>query len=129
MVIKKLEVRQCDICGNQVSMLENGKGEMICDGKPMRKLVANTSDASAEKHVPVYEMLGNSDMLIRVGSTDHPMTPEHYIGWIAVVYQNTIIQEFLEPGGLPQITVKIDNGYTGYIYAWCNLHGLWVAEI
>ncbi len=95
----------------------------------MKLLVANSTDASTEKHVPVYEMLGNSDMLIRVGGVDHPMTEEHHIGWIAVVYQNSIIHEFLEPGAAPQITIKIDNGYTGKIYAWCNLHGLWVAEL
>ncbi len=33
---KKQEVYKCEICGNVVQVLERGKGELVCCGKPMK---------------------------------------------------------------------------------------------
>ena len=30
------EVYECDICGNVVKVLEDGKGQLFCCGEPMR---------------------------------------------------------------------------------------------
>ncbi|HBG22439.1 MAG TPA: desulfoferrodoxin, partial [Peptococcaceae bacterium] len=42
---------RCETCGNIVELINNGGGELVCCGKPMTKLEANTTDASQEKHV------------------------------------------------------------------------------
>ena len=45
---------KCSICGNIVGLIQDGGGELVCCGKPMQELVANTEDAAQEKHVPVF---------------------------------------------------------------------------
>ncbi len=69
---------KCPICGKIVEVIEESGVPIMCCGKPMGKLVANTSDGAVEKHVPVVT---KNDMIVTVsvGSTLHPMTEEHYI--------------------------------------------------
>ncbi len=124
----ELEVFSCEDCGTQVFRIQKGDQDPQCCGQTLKRLIPNTTEASSEKHIPVYEFLGNSEMLIRVGSTNHPMTPAHHIGWIAVVFENSIIYEKLTPEMAPQSTVQVKTGFAGKIYAWCNLHGLWAAD-
>ena len=69
-------------------LINKGESELFCGGKPMKSLIANTTDAAQEKHVPVVEVEGNK-ITIKVGSVPHPMTPEHLIAWI---YLQTINQ-------------------------------------
>ncbi len=33
---KVSEVYECEICGNVVQVLEEGKGQLVCCGKPMK---------------------------------------------------------------------------------------------
>ncbi len=33
---KKQEIYKCKICGNVVQVLEEGKGELVCCGEPMK---------------------------------------------------------------------------------------------
>ncbi len=47
----------------------------------MNGLVANTVEASVEKHVPVVS-IDNNKVKVQVGSTLHPMIQEHHISWI-----------------------------------------------
>ena len=54
---------------------------MTCCGQPLENLTANTVDASVEKHTPVVEVKGEN-IVVKVGSVEHPMTEEHYIEWI-----------------------------------------------
>lgn len=35
---KKGEVYKCSICGNVVEVLQGGKGQLVCCGKPMELL-------------------------------------------------------------------------------------------
>ena len=51
------EIFRCPICGNVVEVLNPGKGELVCCGKPMMLLKENVTDAAQEKHVPVVEKL------------------------------------------------------------------------
>ena len=45
----------CPICGNIVGLIEGDMSRIVCCGKPMEQMTANTTDAAVEKHVPVYE--------------------------------------------------------------------------
>ena len=47
------------------------------------ELIANTTDASNEKHVPVIETSG-SEVTVTVGSVEHPMMEAHFIQWIII---------------------------------------------
>ena len=67
---------RCERCGNIVVLVKLGGGTLSCCGQDMTKLIANSTDAAKEKHVPVVT---NEDGKIKVavGSTAHPMTNEH----------------------------------------------------
>jgi superoxide reductase len=117
---------RCSICGNIIGLIKNGGGQLVCCGKPMAKLEANTTDASAEKHVPVAERKGGK-LYVKVGSAEHPMTEAHYIEWIAVSDGTSTQRIALSPPSKPEaVFVDKDNVE---IYAYCNLHGLWKATI
>ena len=122
---EKLQVYNCEVCGNIAEVLRGGKGELVCCGQPMKLLEENTTDAAVEKHVPVIEAL-DGGVLVKVGSVEHPMTDEHHIEWIEIVAGNATNTAFLEPGMKPEAKFLVGpDGITAREH--CNLHGLWKA--
>lgn len=120
---KLLEVYKCDLCGNMVEMIHEGKAQIICCGEPMKLMDENTVDAAKEKHVPVFEKEGNK-LKVKVGSVAHPMEEKHYIEWIEVIAANKAYREFLKPGQAPEAEFCIEaDQFT--VREYCNLHGLW----
>ena len=121
----KKKFLRCPICGNLVEVINDSNVPIMCCGKPMEELVANTTDAATEKHVPVVE-INNELVTITVGETLHPMTEEHYIMWIHVF---TNLKEYhfnLNPSDNPQVKFSKDiNEEIIEVNAYCNLHGLW----
>lgn len=109
-----------------VGLMRNGGGELVCCGKPMTKLEANTVDASKEKHVPAATRK-DEKIYVEVGSTAHPMTKEHFIEWIAVVSDSGTERISLSPGEEPN-AVFCDKPDAD-VYAYCNLHGLWKSSL
>lgn len=123
--MENIEFYRCNVCGNMVAKIRNGGGELVCCGKPMEKLEANTTDASHEKHVPVITK-ENGKIKVVVGSVPHPMLPEHHIEWIALVAGDKVQFEFLQPGREPK--AEFNEADKGTIYEYCNIHGLWKAD-
>ena len=76
-----MKIFKCSICGNIVELIEEGKGTLVCCGKPMDLLEPNTVDAAHEKHVPIINY-SNERLEIRVGEVIHPYTEEHHIDFI-----------------------------------------------
>ena len=68
----------CERCGNIIAKVKDTGVPVMCCGQAMKEIVPGTSDASLEKHVPVYEVVDNI-VKVKVGSIEHPMTKEHYI--------------------------------------------------
>lgn len=60
------------------------KVPLSCCGEKMTELVANSTDAAVEKHVPVVSVSGNA-VHVEVGSVAHPMTDEHLIAFVCLV--------------------------------------------
>ena len=73
----------CEHCGNLVGMVKNKDVPISCCGENMKELVPNTVEASVEKHLPVVELKDN-EVVVTVGSVEHPMTEEHYIEFIYI---------------------------------------------
>ena len=119
------EFYRCERCGNIVAKIKDGGGTLVCCGQDMTKLKANSTDAAKEKHVPVISKEGGK-VKVTVGSTLHPMLPEHHIEWIALVSDDRIEIKYLQPGMQP--TAGFEAAESGTAYAYCNLHGLWKAE-
>jgi superoxide reductase len=120
---ERLQVYKCEICGNIVEVLHEGKGELVCCGQPMNLLTANTVDAAKEKHVPVIEKTATG-VTVKVGSDPHPMEEKHYIEWIEIIADGKAYRQFLKPGDKPEATFTIQ---AEKIEAreHCNIHGLW----
>ncbi|MBQ9378080.1 MAG: desulfoferrodoxin [Schwartzia sp.] len=100
-----------------------------CCGKEMEKLTANTVDASREKHVPAVTVEG-SRVHVKVGSAPHPMTEAHYIQWIYLVTRYGGQFRRLTPSDAPEAVFELAEGDApAAAYEYCNLHGLWKADI
>lgn len=121
---KKGEIYICKHCGGMVEILKDG-AVPVCCGEPMTLLKENTTDAAKEKHVPVVEKI-EGGYRVTVGSTLHPMTPEHYIQFIELITPDGILRRELTPNDKPVAEFKTDaTEVTAREY--CNLHGLWKA--
>lgn len=93
------------------------------------ELKANSTDAAFEKHVPEVNVK-KEEVEVVVGSTLHPMTNEHYIEAIILISSEKTIMKKLKPGDEPKAIFKlVDKEKVHKVYAYCNLHGLWVKEL
>ena len=119
----------CSICGNIVEMIEPKGPKVVCCGKQMDELVANTTEASVEKHIPVVNINDNI-VKVQVGSILHPMIQEHHISWIYVITTQGTQRKCLEINSEPTIEFALtENDKLLEVYAYCNLHGLWKVEL
>lgn len=119
----------CEHCGNLVTFLENKGVPVMCCGQKMTELVPGTSDAAVEKHVPEVKVEG-SRVSVQVGSVAHPMIPEHYITFIWIETEHGSQLARLNPGDKPEASFLLSEGdRVTAVYAYCNLHGLWKAQI
>ncbi len=91
------------------------------------ELIANTVDAAQEKHVPVITVSGDG-VKVAVGSVEHPSLPAHYIEFIVLVTETGMQMRWLKPGDKPEAIFKITDKPVA-AYEYCNLHGLWKAEV
>ena len=120
---EQLGIYKCEICGNIVEVVHEGKGELVCCGKPMKFMKPGEVDAALEKHVPVVEKTADG-FKVTVGSVIHPSEEKHYIEWIEVIADGKTYRQFLKPGDVPEAEFCIEaDQVTAREY--CNLHGLW----
>ena len=116
----------CEKCGNMVAVVKESGVPVMCCGQKMSELVPGAVDASVEKHVPEFSVKGNVVEVV-VGSVIHPMTEEHFIEWISLQTKFGNQRKQLKPGQDPKVCFKICEGdEVEAVYAYCNLHGLWV---
>jgi len=118
---------KCNLCGNIISFIENAGTDVSCCGEQMAEIKPNTTDAAVEKHIPVAVREGNK-LIVTVGSVPHPMTAEHHIAWIVVAYDGRTQWIALPPTQAPSVDFMVSDSPVT-VYAYCNLHGLWVAEL
>ena len=115
----------CKHCGNIVAMIRDKGVPIYCCGEEMQELIPDTTDASGEKHIPVYEVEGNT-VHVTVGSVEHPMLDAHYIEWILLETKQGRQRKTLRPGDKPVATFALVEGDDVVAaYEYCNLHGLW----
>ena len=118
----------CRHCGNLVGMIHDSGVPMMCCGQKMEALEPNTVDAAGEKHLPVVTVEEGA-VNVNVGAVDHPMLPEHFIEWIYVQTKNGGQRKALKPGDDPNVTFSLGGDKAVAVYAYCNLHGLWMTEL
>ena len=118
----------CEHCGNIIAYVENKGVPVMCCGQKMKEIIPNTTDASNEKHVPIFAVDGNKVYVV-VGEVEHPMTDKHYIQWISLQTKQGNQRKCLLPTDKPVACFSIcDGDEVEAVYEYCNLHGLWKAE-
>ena len=118
----------CEHCGNLIGMVHDAGVPIMCCGQKMTELVANTTDAATEKHVPAVEVEGDL-VKVTVGDVEHPMVEEHFIQWIFVETERGGQRKALKPGEKPYAEFCLNGDKAKAVYAYCNLHGLWKADL
>ncbi len=117
----------CSHCGNIIAKVKDVGVPVMCCGQKMTEIVPGTTEASHEKHIPVYQVEGNI-VTVRVGAVDHPMAPEHFIEWVSLQTKQGNQRKVLVPGQEPVVQFALCEGdEVEAVYAYCNLHGLWKA--
>ena len=116
-------------CGDVIGLLHDAGVPMMCCGEKMVELVPNTTDAAQEKHVPVATVEGNK-VVVNIGSVDHPMLEEHWIQWVYLETDKGGHRKVLNPGEKPNVVFALTEDEKPLaVYEYCNLHGLWVANL
>lgn len=78
-----MKLKKCEKCGAMVEVLQDCTCEncgIKCCGQEMTEVIANSVDASFEKHVPQIEVCGN----YIIANVNHVMEEEHNIEWLAI---------------------------------------------
>ena len=119
----------CEHCGNIITKIHDAGVPVVCCGQAMTEIIPGSVEASTEKHIPAVSVEG-SVVKVQIGSVEHPMVEEHFIPW---VYLQTNVggqRKHLVPGSAPAVTFALAEGEVPVsVFAYCNLHGLWKADI
>ena len=121
---KELIIKKCQTCLAKVRILKdcncNNCG-ITCCNKPMVEEVTNSTEASVEKHLPVFKVIDNKIYVV----INHVMEEEHYIEWIMYVTDEKEELVYIKD----KAEVTFDYIAKGSIYSYCNKHGLWKIDI
>ncbi|MBE6719633.1 MAG: desulfoferrodoxin [Ruminococcaceae bacterium] len=124
----RMKFYKCSHCGNIITFMENKGVPVMCCGQKMDEIIPGSVDAAAEKHVPVISVDGDC-VTVTVGDVAHPMTEEHHIAWVVLETENGFQKAELNPTGTPAVKFALAGDKAVAAYAYCNLHGLWKAEV
>lgn len=118
----------CNSCGNlMIAAIASGVIPYCC-GEEMTLLEPNTTDGNKEKHVPVVSFTSEHSLKVKIGSEPHPMSSEHNIRFVCLETDRGCIVRYLNVGDPPEVCIRF-NGKPIAIYAYCNIHGLWRADV
>ncbi len=117
---------KCEACGNIVSVVNAGPGELVCCGKPMDELIVNTvENEGKEKHVPVVTVEGNK-VHVKIGEIPHPMEEAHHLQVVQIIRDGMIVEgKRLYPGHETELTFTLEDTSNIKVRVLCNIHGLW----
>lgn len=111
--VLKTKFYVCPVCGNTVRAM--GDAVISCCGITLPPLEADETDGAH-----IITMFQTEDE--QFFSVCHDMTKSHYISFIAYITYDRIQFVKLYPEGNAEARFKI--GGEGYLYIYCNRHGL-----
>lgn len=124
--MSKARIYICKKCSN--ALVSKNVIDVSCCGEKMTEFIPNTTEAATEKHLPVVNVNENT-IEVLVGEVSHPMTKEHYIGFIYLETQNGGQMKKLDVTSSPKTTFTLVDDKPMAVYEYCNLHGLWKINI
>jgi len=121
-------IYKCEICGNTITKVFNGGGQLTCCDQFMTNLISKKKDEGVEKHKPIISK-HEFGIQVDVGSIPHPMTEEHYIMLIQLLKdQDVIAGKQLKPGDEPKAIFNVAFDEKIKSRSLCNIHGLWESD-
>ena len=111
--MKRTHFYVCPICGNIITSV--GCGAVTCCGV---LLPEQEPEKVEEGHQLVVETVDNEYSVTMA----HPMTKIHYISFIAYVTSDAVEMEKLYPE--QDISVRFRKKGHGFLYCYCNRHGM-----
>ena len=108
----------CPICGNALHSL--GSAVVSCCGITLPPLEAEEAD---EEHGITVENVEDEHFI----TVHHPMTKEHFISFLAFVTCDRIQLVKLYPEGNAETRMQLRG--RGYLYGYCNRHGLYRKKV
>lgn len=126
----EMKFYKCDVCGQIITKVKDTKMPLICCSHEMKEIPPKeTKEGLDEKHIPVFKIKKNK-AVVYIGQIMHPSTEDHHIEWIALKTNKGNQRKNLKPGDYPEACFYIsDNEVIEAIYAYCNLHSLWVLKV
>lgn len=123
---EKGQVYRCNVCGNIVTLLCTGPGELVCCDVPMELLEAIQGDVGPEKHIPIIEK-SDAGVRVKMGEVPHPMEENHHIQWVELITPNHVFIQLLDANDEPEaeFPVNLDDEKDIKARSYCNIHGLW----
>ena len=108
----------CPICGNVIHSL--GNAVLSCCGITLPPQEAEEADVD---HSITIEDVEDEHFI----TVNHPMTKDHFISFIAFVTSNHLQMVKLYPEGNAETRMQLRG--LGYLYYYCNRHGLYKKKI
>ena len=103
----------CPVCGNVIHCL--GNAVVSCCGITLPALDPEEAD---DAHLLTIENVEDEHFI----TVHHPMTKDHYISFVAHVTSDRLQMVKLYPEGNAETRLQLRG--KGYIYYYCNQHGL-----
>ena len=128
--MNRSEIYKCAECGLTFEVTTGCNCPVSCCGREMKLMQAQTADYKQEKHVPFPESV-NGGMRVTVGKEmPHPMLEAHYIAAIMLETARSLQVKYMRPTDKPEAEFIVAPGETAVtVYEYCNLHGLWKADL
>lgn len=122
----KFNLKKCVKCGAMVEIIKDCTCDncgIKCCGMEMVTLIPNTEEASFEKHIPTYEVVGNYVVV----TVNHVMEEDHYIEYIALDSDTINAKKYFKAGEIAKAVFPYVKG--SKLYGYCNKHGVWETEV
>lgn len=112
--MQRSSIYVCPICGNIIHA--TGSAMISCCGVTLPAIEPEETDAAHEVSIEILE----HELYI---TTEHPMTKEHYVSFVAYVTGDRFEMVKLYPEG--NVDVRFFKRGHGWLYWYCNRHGLY----
>ena len=116
--LRRCKFYVCPICGNIIH--STGNAVVSCCGVTLPPLEAEDAD---DDHAVTIEQVEDEQFV----TVRHPMTKEHFISFVASVTSDRLQMVKLYPEGNAETRLQLRG--RGYLYYYCNRHGLFRKKI
>ena len=118
---------ECKTCGGIFGLIHGEHPASSCR-EALEPMEIKTEESGKEKHLP-KATVQNGRVRVEVGEISHPMEEGHHIAWVYLRTDRGGQRKTLLPDQPPAAEFALLEEKPLAVYAYCNQHGLWKAEL